>query len=459
MNKILKILSVENKNLLILGDFNINLLNIDTDNECQSFLDITSSNLLTPLILKPTRFTTKGKTLIDNIFTNLLVPCKSGDITCSISDHLPQFAILDINPTSCYNKETIKYKRDYSTFIQENFILEFLETEWDKILEYEKNDPDLSISKLIEGITKILDNHAPIKKLKQKNDKSNNKPWISAGILKSIKKKHNLYKNFIKEKQNHKKNELQNQFKQYRNILTNILKISKNNYCNKYFAEHKNNLKKAWAGIKDVINIKKQNENIPKTMKIDGNENNNPQNIADSFNKFFGTVATKTKAKIIKTDRKYTDYLKNPNKKSIFMKPTKITEIRDIILSLDNAKATGPGSIPTNILKILLPHMSYIISKIINISFNTGIFPDSLKFADIVPVYKKDSKLQVENYRPISLLSNISKIFEKTIHTRLYKFLEKTKCIYNFQFGFRSKHKKILQQMRKLYDNKNLAAI
>ena len=108
MSKILNNLTSENKNTIIMGDFNINLLNMDTDKDCKNFLEMTSSNSLLPLILKPTRFTTKGKTLIDNIFTNIIVPSTSGNITCSISDHMLQFAILNINTTNCYKKKEIK---------------------------------------------------------------------------------------------------------------------------------------------------------------------------------------------------------------------------------------------------------------------------------------------------------------------------------------------------------------
>ena len=68
------------------------------------------------------------------------------------------------------------------------------------------------------------------------------------------------------------------------------------------------------------------------------------------------------------------------------------------------------------------------------------MYPDILKIAKTIPIYKKGSKLGVSNYRPISLLSNLNKILEKLMFNRVYKFLEDQKCIYNHQFGFRKKH-------------------
>ena len=80
------------------------------------------------------------------------------------------------------------------------------------------------------------------------------------------------------------------------------------------------------------------------------------------------------------------------------------------------------------------------MSQIINLSFSTGHFPSNLKTAQVIPIFKKDSPLECSNYRPISLLSNIDKIFEKLMFSRIIKFLETSHCIYPLQFGFRKHH-------------------
>ena len=115
-------------------------------------------------------------------------------------------------------------------------------------------------------------------------------------------------------------------------------------------------------------------------------------------------------------------------------------EVINIINSLDPGKGSGPYSIPSNILKALKANLCYPLTTIINMSFATGVYPDQLKIAKVIPVFKKGDKLLVSNYRPISLLSNMNKIFEKLVYSRLYSFLEIHDCIYELQFGFRARH-------------------
>ena len=91
--------------------------------------------------------------------------------------------------------------------------------------------------------------------------------------------------------------------------------------------------------------------------------------------------------------------------KTLFLVPVVSHEIVKVIDSLDINKSTGPNSIPVYILKILKPFFSDWLAKLINLSFETSVFPDILKVAKVVPIHKKDSKLDHVNYRPISLLS------------------------------------------------------
>ena len=135
------------------------------------------------------------------------------------------------------------------------------------------------------------------------------------------------------------------------------------------------------------------------------------------------------------------EYLKDIRINNRFiLRPATSNEIYDIILALDLNKSLDPNSLPIFIMKVCNDFFSTYLTKIINISFVTGIFPGLCKIAKVIPIFKKDDPLDYVNYRPISLLPIFSKIFEKIIYSRMYKFLESNKLIYTCQFGFRANH-------------------
>ena len=110
-----------------------------------------------------------------------------------------------------------------------------------------------------------------------------------------------------------------------------------------------------------------------------------------------------------------------------------------MISHLSGNKACGPYSIPSKILKMYKFYLVEPIRHLINLSFEEGIFPKILKFANVCPIYKKKDKVLCENYRPISLLSYLSKLFECAMHNRIYQFFESSEVFYELQFGFRKR--------------------
>ena len=132
--------------------------------------------------------------------------------------------------------------------------------------------------------------------------------------------------------------------------------------------------------------------------------------------------------------------LKNANEKSLLMSPTKKKDVKDILGTLKTHKSIDPDSIPTRILKSFKNYFSKPISDLINLSFLSGTFPKIIKQTKVVPIFKKGDQKNCNNYRPISLLPNISKIIEEFIHKRLYDLLENNSCLYLYQFGFRNHH-------------------
>ena len=134
LNKLLKNISKEQKSIFLLRDFNVNVFNYNEHNQTNEFLDSLASNSFIPLILQPTRITSHSNTVIDNIFSNVIDPdITSGNLTATISDHLPQFSIIpNMFSNNPGNKSNV-YVRDWSKFGRENFILDYFSIEFEDL--------------------------------------------------------------------------------------------------------------------------------------------------------------------------------------------------------------------------------------------------------------------------------------------------------------------------------------
>ena len=113
----------------------------------------------------------------------------------------------------------------------------------------------------------------------------------------------------------------------------------------------------------------------------------------------------------------------NPDGNSFFLGPTVPDEISKIIDALDSSKSTGPNGIPVFLLKKFKEFFSKWLSNLVNLCFETSVFPEILKLAKVTPLHKKESKLEYLNYRPISLLSVFSKLFFLTMDIMSVEFL------------------------------------
>ena len=216
-------------------------------------------------------------------------------------------------------------------------------------------------------------------------------------------------------------------YKQVRNLVTVAIKESKPCYFYNYFQKKSDNMKQLWSGITSVVSIRESNNvNIINKLKdSNGNITSDPVVIANIFNKFFVNVSHDITKNISQSNKSPLDYLVDKVGNSFFIAPSVPHEISDIISVLKSGKSLGPNSIPMKILKCLSSLISSPLSQIINESFHSGTFPDKMKLAKVIPRFKKGCPLTASNYRPISLLSVFSKIIEKVMYERLYKFLEK----------------------------------
>jgi hypothetical protein len=437
LNPLLEKVGSENKTVILLGDFNVDLLKADSN--ISNFMDILSSHSFLPTIFLPTRITFNSRSLIDNIFvSNTQFDYNTGNIVYKISDHLPQFIFIN-STNQLSSPESPLFKRKWSSFNKENFILDYLDIDWHRTLE-PMNDVNKVFKTFHSKMTNLIDKHAPFIKLTKKQVNNRSKPWITPVIITSIRERNRLLKLFIRCKDLSQKTVLHNQYKKYRNSIVLMCKVSKKNYYKSFFQNNTNNLKKIWQEVNSIINLKSSSKPASTSISINGIITSDPIPVSNCFNNYFCSIADSIRSNIPPCSKHFSNFLKESLPNSFFISPTTPSEILNCISSLSEGKANGPYSLPSNVLKLLKQDISIPISRIINLSFSSGYFPCLLKISKVIPIFKQGSFHEVSNYRPISLLSNIEKIIEKIMYSRLIDFLNKNNILFPRQFGFRRGH-------------------
>ena len=431
-----------NKNVYILGDFNIDLHSTCTPSIIDKYETTTISSGFNPLISLHTHEKPNCKpTCIDNIFTNNFENVViSGTILNKISHHNPIFqaSLIEIyksNTQECY----IQYY-DFSNANLEIFTKTLSDATGNLSPNYD-NFPDF-----LNTFNNVLDDTCKLTKPKKSKRNTINNPWVTSSIIQSVNKKHELckaWKKTISPKNKTGNVQMYEQFSDYRRHLKKIIKYSKANFYAKKFDESKGDMKKTWKLINDIRGTKKRST---KPEFIINNERIIERRvIANAFNKYFVSIASDMNNSNVQESYgipiepipSFTEYLDTTNPQSIFLHACTTEEVQVIISELENSKASD---IPIKVIKKSSNCISPILAKYFTNLMEKGIFPDELKLGKISPIYKKENEQLIENYRPVSILPIFGKIFEKVIYSRLYNFFLSQNILHPNQFGFRKGH-------------------
>jgi hypothetical protein len=204
--------------------------------------------------------------------------------------------------------------------------------------------------------------------------------------------------------------------------LNHILRSAERQYYQSQLENAQNNLRQSWKIIKEVINKNKKMQKKSRFL-INGNIIENTSEIAEAFNNFFINIGNELDKKIPKTLTKPTAFIPRNYNINLFLDPATSDEIGIIIDKLKEC-ATGWDCIPSIVIKDSKEILKPTLRHIINNSLTYGIFPTELKLANVVPIFKAGSTEEITNYRPVSLLTTFSKIYEKIFYNRLLKFLK-----------------------------------
>ena len=194
--------------------------------------------------------------------------------------------------------------------------------------------------------------------------------------------------------------------------------------------------------INNVTKNIKDKSCIIDSIKVNNIEITDSKFIADEMAKFFATIGYNTAMKGEHGKKDISEYLRKIPKQSstVFLTPCSVAKINKLIENLPNKTSSGYDDISNLLLKKLQSVLVYPLQIIFNKSLSEGIFPDSMKLADVIPLFKGRNKAVLTNYRPISLLPTLSKLLEKVMYKRTYDFLTKHDILFRSQYSFRKKH-------------------
>jgi hypothetical protein len=259
---------------------------------------------------------------------------------------------------------------------------------------------------------------------------------VTEGIKISCAKKRDLYSLY---RNNKDIIQLRNYYKKYCNVIKRVINEAKKQYFHNQIAASSNKVKAAWKIIKNSSGNSQPHDTITK-INCEDKLLNNPKDIANAFNKCY--TQTVTNSVINHTDmHKASALLRNIKSDSIVQMeiiPVTEAEVKAIVISLKSKNSTGYDGISNKILIHCVHFISKPLTYIFNFSLTTGTFPERCKFAIVRPTYKKGEIKEMNNYRPVSLLTAMSKIVETIMFKRLEQHPESNSILNREQFGFRN---------------------
>ena len=421
-------------NILLIGDFNCDV----NDSKIKHFCDEYN---LTNLINKPTCYKNPDNpSCIDLMLTNF--PKQFQD-SCLLETDLSDFhkmTVTILKAKFIKLKPRITLYRNYSKFNNFSFRKDLCSA-WSVL--HSKKDP---FSFFQKNTTNIFDIHAP---QKRKYVRGNQMPFITKALRKAIMLRSHYRNIYLKEKTEINKQ----RYNKQRNFCVSQVRRAKQDYFQNINENHISDNKKFWKTVKPYFSNKhSSNERI--TLLNNGKIISKDDELAHAFNDFFANIVKKLN---LPDPPASTTNIKNPIYKSIAMfehhpsikaikqnmktlpsfsfRDVTNTEVERVIKSLNSGKACQENDIPIKIIKLNKDIFSDVISYLFNLSLKQCTFPDPLKLAHVTPIFKKGDKNVINNYRPVSILPNISKVFEKLLYNQMSEYFEN--ILSKFQCGFR----------------------
>jgi hypothetical protein len=402
--------SQNSKDIYIAGDMNLNFLGPDREH-FNRILELTG---LTPKITSITRIS--SGTCIDNILTNIEGNHKVSSIC--IADHQGLISNIKLQIEKLKKVETYKYRemseKNWGTFAQKimeiNITGETINDKWTNLCDAIKSTIEISFP--------------------EKTSKYKYKFTMSQGLLKAKNKKNRLLKQY-------KRGEIdKSQYINYNRIYRKLIQKENDSTFEQNILKNGNDSKKKWRTLKTELKLNKNKEEVT-ALNINGRNLTSKKDISTAFRDHFENCATKLANEIPKGDPCVPLFNQQPE---WGFHPITLAELIKTIDTLEPKTSCGFDLLSNRMLKKEKLKFSLKIIDLINETIRIGEFPDALKIARVIPLFKKGDANNPSNYRPISLLPVLSKVLEKIINKQLTKKLDDLHLIDDNQYGFRPGH-------------------
>ena len=358
----------------------------------------------------------------------------SGVCHTSISDHSTVYAYQKLAGTGVLKgHNTITY-RNFKHFNRDNFRNDVMSQRWAHI--YNSHNPNDMWSQWKYSFLSIVDKHAPLRTARVRARSS---PWITSD-LKKLMHERNILK--IKAHKSNNPNAWM-QFKKQRNLVNNRIRLAKETYYQNHFKQCVGDCRKTWRIINELTSRKCEKKSVD-SLKLNGISITNPIDLSNEFNNHFSTIGSKLAREISPSPEEDNNYLKylsgSDTDKSFQLSTVTIAQVCSALNNVDVSKATGLDKISARLIRECSDIICVPICHIFNQSINQGIFPEDWKCARVTPLFKDGKRDDLNNYRPISVISIVAKVFERIVYDQLYAYLNEYNIICKYQSGFRSVH-------------------
>ena len=436
LNSILDSVAAEGKEFLVFGDFNCCFMSPQRNNaECKQLKSLFKSMNIKQLIKNPTRITKDSKSLIDLIAVSSPQNiCDSGVVSTGFSDHEMVYCVRKLNWKKAPTQ--IKSFRNYANYNSDDFCNDLEGVNWNSVSN--PNGRSGSVEALWADFkhkfVTVADHHAPI--IQKRVRGIDNCPWLNKNIKLNMRQRD--YFLGKARKTNH--SEDWSNYRCFRNRVTRDVKKAKADYNKRIIDESGGDHRSFWKTMKKILPGEKKSTSP--SIRVNGTLSSDKRCIASAFNTFFASAATRL------VDSLRSSCVPSQRQSGLFTReypPFKFQEVyEEVVLvqlrGLKVGKAVGLGNIPARLLKDFAGIVNKPLTTIINASLRSGQVPSDWKAARVIPLFKKGKVVEMDDYRPISILPVISKVLERVVHQQLTRYLHEHKILSPYQCGFRKCH-------------------